>query len=227
MPKIFPRYRAGEAYAARRTAPLVEDGLRSGQIEQNHIRAVRIIAALALALPFGALAQSPMPEHLRGIINDYTAATGVSGPWEMHGTWSLKIDGGSGKADFSAVMTMEHPESCIAMNPGTPSKPSVNNPATRSPHTHHITMTDATVSYDTSVCPADSPSTTVRLVVIGQPSITDNGTAAPFEAKGPSTLQVCVTGGTEVEFSNVTMAFTSTSPAAVHFGSQAIHGVVR
>src|SRR4029077_19228941 len=121
-----------------------------------------------------------------GIINDYTAATGVSGPWEMHGTWSLKIDGGSGKADFSAVMTMEHPDSWIAMNPGTLSKPNVNNPATRSPHTHHITMTDATVSYDTSVCPADSPSTTVRLVVIGQPSITGNGTAAPFEAKGPS-----------------------------------------
>lgn len=189
--------------------------------------AVRIIAVLALALPFGVLAQSPMPEHLGGIINDYTAATGVSGPWEMHGTWSLKIEGGSGKADFSAVMTMEHPDSWIAMNPGTASKPNVNNPATRSPHTHHITMTDATVSYDTSVCPADSPSTTVRLVVTGQPSITGNGTAAPFEAKGPSTLQVCITGGTEVEFSNVTMAFTSTSPATVHFGSQAIHGVVR
>ena len=189
--------------------------------------AVRIIAVLALELPFGALAQGPTPEHLGGIINDYTAATGVSGPWEMHGTWSLKIDGGSGKADFSAVMTMEHPDSWIAMNPGTLSKPNVNNPATRSPHTHHITMTDATVSYDTSVCPADSPSTTVRLVVIGQPSITGNGTAAPFEAKGPSMLQVCITGGTEVEFSNVTMAFTSTSPATVHFGSQAIHGVVR
>jgi hypothetical protein len=189
--------------------------------------AVRIIAFLALALPFGALAQAPMPEHLSGIINDYTPATGVSGPWEMHGTWSLKMKGESGKADFSAVMTMEHPDSWIAMNPGTPSKPNVDNPATRSPHTHHITMTDATVSYDTSVCPADSPSTIVRLVVIGQPSITGNGTSAPFEVKGPSTLQVCITGGTEVQFSNVTLAFTSTSPAAGHFGSQAIHGVVR
>jgi hypothetical protein len=88
-------------------------------------------------------------------------------------------------------------------------------------------MTDAMISDDTSVCPADSPSTTVRLVVIGQPTITGNGSAAPFEAKGPSTLQVCITGGTEVEFSNVTMAFTSTSPATVHFGTQAIHGVVR
>lgn len=188
--------------------------------------AVRIIAVLALALPFGALAQGPMPEHLGGIINDYTAATGVSGPWEMHGTWSLKIDGRSGKADFSAVMTMEHPDSWIAMNPGAPGKANVDNPAARSPHTHHITMT-AMVSYDTSVCPADNPPTTVRLVVIGQPSITGNGSAAPFEAKGPSTLQVCITGGTEVEFSNITMGFTSTSPATVHFGTQAIHGVVR
>jgi hypothetical protein len=187
----------------------------------------RTIAALALTLPFGALAQGPMPEHLGGIINDYTAATGVSGPWEMHGTWSLKIDGKSDKADFSAVMTMEHPDSWIAVNPGLPGKPNVDNPAARSPHTHHITMTDAMISYDTSVCPADSPSTTVRLVVIGQPSITGNGSAAPFEAKGPSTLQVCITGGTEVEFSNITMAFTSSSPATVHFGTQAIHGVVR
>jgi hypothetical protein len=194
---------------------------------KSYLWAVRIIAVLALALPFGALAQGPMPDHLGGIINDYTAATGVSGPWEMHGTWSLKVDGKSGKADFSAVMTMEHPDSWIAMNPGAPGKPNVDNPATRSPHTHHITMTDAMVSYDTSVCPADSPATTVRLAIIGQPSITGNGTAAPFEAKGPSTLQVCITGGTEVEFSNVTMAFTSTSPATVHFGSQAIHGVVR
>jgi hypothetical protein len=191
------------------------------------LSAVRIIAALALALPFGALAQGPTPEHLGGTINDYTAATGVSGPWEMRGTWSLKIEGKSGKADFSAVMTMEHPDSWIALNPGVPTKPNIDNPAARSPHTHHITMTDAMISDDTSVCPADSPSTTVRLVVIGQPTITGNGSAAPFEAKGPSTLQVCITGGTEVEFSNITMAFTNTSPAMVHFGTQAIHGVVR
>src|SRR5271156_2551508 len=71
--------------------------------------AVRILAVPALALPFAALAQAPMPDHFRGIINDYTAATGVSGPWEMHGTWSLKLKRESGKADFSAIMTMEHP----------------------------------------------------------------------------------------------------------------------
>ena len=65
------------------------------------------------------------------------------------------------------------------------------------------------------------------IVITGQPSVTGNGNPAPFEAKGPSTLQVCVTGGAEVEFSNVTLAFASMSPASGHFGSQAIHGVVR
>jgi len=190
--------------------------------------AVRILAVPALALPFAALAQAPMPDHFRGIINDYTAATGVSGPWEMHGTWSLKLKRESGKADFSAIMTMEHPDSWIALNPGTPpNPPNIDNPAARIPHTHHITMTDVLVSYDTSACPVDSPATTGRFVITGEASITGNGSPAPFEAKGPSTLQVCITGGTQVEFSNVTLAFTSTSPATGHFGTEAIHGVVR
>jgi hypothetical protein len=189
---------------------------------------VRIIAVSLLALPFAALAQAPQPDHFKGIINDYTPATGVSGPWEMHGSWSVKLKRESGKAEFSAVMTMEHPDSWIALNPGNPpNPPNIDNPAARSPHTHHITMTDAIVSYDTSACPTDSPTTTGRFVVTGEASITGNGSPAPFEAKGPSTLQVCITGGTEVEFSNVTLTFTSTSPATGHFGSQPIHGVVR
>ncbi len=187
---------------------------------------LRIIAVLALAVGTGAQAQAPTPKHLGGIINDYTAATGVGGPWEMHGKWSLKMKGDSGKADFSAVMTMEHPDSWIAANPGTSSSPNIDNPGARSPHTHHITMTDALVSYDTSVCPANSPATTsAGFVVTGTVSITGNGTAAPFEAKGPSTLQVCITGGTEVPFSNVSLVLTG--PATGHFGSHAINGVVR
>jgi hypothetical protein len=65
-------------------------------------------------------------------------------------------------------------------------------------------------------------------VAIGQPSISGNGKAAPFEALGPSTLQVCRTGEAEVEYSNLNMSFTAASPAAAkHFGSQAIRGIVR
>ena len=53
---------------------------------------------------------------------------------------------------------------------------------------------------------------------------------APFETNPPSsTLQVCVTGGLDVPFSvtnsNITLVFAG--PATSHFGTQAIHGVVR
>jgi len=190
---------------------------------------LRIITAVALAVGTGAQAQAPSPTRFSGIINDYTAGAGVGGPWEMHGSWSLKLKGESGNADFSAIMTMEHPDSWIAENPGTPpNPPNVDNPGSRSPHTHHITMTDALVSYDPSVCPADNPTTTVRFVVTGPADITGNGTAAPFQVKGGlSTLQICITGGTEVTFSNVTLTFASKAPATGHFGSLPIHGVVR
>src|ERR1700688_391205 len=190
--------------------------------------ALRTIAILALAVGTGAQAQAPSPRHFSGVINDYTPATGIAGPWEMHGTWSLKLEGDSGKADFSAFMTMEHSDYWILAHPITlPNSPNVDNPGTRSPHTHHITMKDAVVSYDTSVCPTNNPPTTVPgFVVTGPVSITGNGSPAPFEAKGPSTLQVCINGGTEIQFSNVT--FELMCPAATgHFGGQPIHGVVR
>jgi hypothetical protein len=187
---------------------------------KTFLRVSRVVAAVVLTVGTGALAQAPTPAHFSGILNDYTAATGVGGPWEMHGSWALKMKGESGMADFSAVMTMEHPDSWIVLNPAN-----IDNPGARSPHTHHITMTDGTVSYDTSSCPSDNPATTGRIVVTGPVSITGNGNAAPFEKKGTSMLQVCITGGTEVEFSNVTLALTG--PATGHFGMQAIHGVVR
>ena len=190
---------------------------------------LRIIAVFVFAVATGAQAQVSPPTHFSGILNDYTAATGVGGPWEMHGSWSLKLKGDSGTADFAAVMTMEHPDYWVLANPTTPpAPPAVDNPGARSPHTHHLTMTDAQVSYDPSVCPLDSPATTVRFVVTGPASITGNGTAAPFQVKGGlSTLQVCVTGGTDVPFSNVTLTFASKAPATGHFGTLPIHGVVR
>lgn len=194
--------------------------------------AMGAVVVLGLALGSGLFSQTSTPTKFSGFINDYTPATGVGGPWEMHGKWSLRLHPDDGTADFSVAMTMEHPDSWIALNPGVPpATPNVDNPAARSPHTHHITMTHASVSSDTSVCPIDSPATTGRFVVTGPTTITGNGSPAPFEAKGPSTLQVCITGGTEVTYSNVTLMFINTpaitSPAVGHFGTQAIHGVVR
>jgi hypothetical protein len=61
--------------------------------------------------------------------------------------------------------------------------------------------------------------------------LTGNGQIAPFETNPPSsTLQVCISGGPQgqftVENSNMTMMFGGLA-ANKHFGSQAIHGVVR
>jgi hypothetical protein len=82
------------------------------------------------------------------------------------------------------------------------------------------------VTYDTSVCPANSPPTTgTGLVVTGTVTTSGNGSPASFESKGASTIQICVIGGSEVSFSNMTLVYTG--PATGHFGTQAIHGAVR
>jgi hypothetical protein len=52
--------------------------------------------------------------------------------------------------------------------------------------------------------------------------VTGNGGPAKFG--NPSQLTICVLGGTDVAFSNITLTFGL--PASAHFGEQAIHGVV-
>jgi hypothetical protein len=75
------------------------------------------------------------------------------------------------------------------------------------------------------------PATVMGFQLNGTVSLlTGNGSIAPFETNPPSsTLQVCVTGGSEIPYSvpnsNITLVFGG--PATTHFGPQAIHGVVR
>lgn len=193
------------------------------------LRWVPYIGMLVLAVAIGTPAQAPTPVHFSGLINDYSPATvsgKVVGPWEMRGTWSLDLKGHSGLANFSAALTMELSDytrnaSNIDITSGAGS---------RTQHTHHITMNDAVISYDTSTCPKNSPATTNPGFMVtgqaGQVIVTGNGGPAPFETNPPSsTLQVCVNGGSDVAFSNVTLVFGG--PATTHFGLQAIHGVVR
>ncbi len=188
---------------------------------------VSVVAVAVLALGMGALAQGPMPMHFRGLVNDYSPATVAGklvGPYVMHGTWRLDLKGRSGLADFSAAMTMELAEYTVVNGVVT----MFDDPAARIAHTHHITMKDAAVSYGTGTCPVNAPATTnPGFMVSGPAYITGNGAPAPF-SKGDtvlSTLQVCVNGGSDVPFSNVTLVFGA--PASGHFGAQAIHGVVR
>jgi hypothetical protein len=178
---------------------------------------------IALTLAVGLMqAQDFRRVQFVGTIRDYTPSTISGGPYEMSGEFTLEMGAATGTANFSAAMNMETSDYGIS---GT-TQVDPTNPATRSPHTHHITVTNAIVSYDTRVCPANSPPTTGGgAVFTGPVTISGNGAPAPFESKGSSTVQICIIGGPEIEWSNFTMVFTG--PATTHFGSQAIHGVVR
>ena len=158
--------------------------------------------------------------HFTGLLNDYTASAAVvgGGPYEMRGTWSLDVDARRGTADFSAVMNMETSDYGIVQ--GTVNK---DDPTTRGAHTHHISMTNGTVSYDwPASCPRFNPAVTDGFVVSGSAFVTGNGGGAPFG--NPSPVTVCVLGGGTVKFSNMTLTFGM--PAAKHFGTLAVHGAV-
>jgi hypothetical protein len=177
------------------------------------------VAAIALVR---AQAQDLRPVHFSGVINDYSPSTVAGGPYVMRGEWSLEVQRGGGTANFSADLNME--TSDYGISDATAVDPA--NPATRSPHTHHISLTNASVSYDTSVCPANSPATTVSgLVVTGKEITTANGGPSPFDPNNASTLQICLMGGSQVNYSNITLVYSG--PATGHFGTGPIHGVVR
>ncbi len=103
----------------------------------------------------------------------------------------------------------------------------------QSPHTHHIKLTDKMVITNMDGCPTVSPATLTGFQINGTVSlITGNGTQRPLREAGHppvSTLQVCITGGDQVPYSitnsNISLVFGG--PATTHFGTQAIHGVVR
>lgn len=197
----------------------------------KHRTSARIAAGVALLLaaagsggPTTALAEGltapPPPVHFSGLLNDYTPSTAVvkGGSYEMRGKWTLEVDSKHGTATFSAAMNMETSDYGIVQ--GTVNK---DDPTTRGAHTHHITVKDGVVS-DTwlASCPAFSPAATGGFVVTGTAFVTGNGSPAPFG--NPSPVTICVLGGANVTYSNVTVTFGA--PASNHFGKQAIHGVV-
>jgi hypothetical protein len=183
--------------------------------------AVRLISLLLLVSATCVLAQERRPVHFSGLINDYSPANpNISGsPYEMHGQWSMDLHE-RGTADFLADMTMS--------DYGTTNGVLDATKGGQNAHTHHIRLTNVRITGDMVGCPAyPKPVTTMGFQLNGTVSlITGNGSNAPFETTTPptSTLQVCVTGGNEVPYSNITLVFGG--PATNHFGTQAIHGVV-
>ena len=190
-------------------------------ISKTLTSAVRLLSLLLLVSAACALAQERRPVHFSGLINDYSPlSTTIKGsPWEMHGQWSMDLHDEWRTADFFADMTM----SGYGISSGAPDA----TQGGQSAHTHHIRLTNVRITWDMTGCPAFSPATTTGFQVNGTASlVTGNGSNAPFETNPPSsTLQVCVTGGTLIPYSNVTLVFGG--PATTHFGPQAIHGVVR
>ena len=189
--------------------------------------AVSALAMFFLVSGACALAQEHGTIHLSGLINDYTplSPTIKGSPWEMHGQWSMDIHPERGTADFSADMTMSG-FGKTASGVVDPTQ------SLQNPHTHHIRLTNAPITWNMTGCPAYlPPATTIGFQFTREVSLlTGNGSIAPFETDPPSSsLQVCVTGGDEGKYSitnsNITLVFEG--PAATHFGPQAIHGVVR
>jgi hypothetical protein len=194
---------------------------------KSKILTLAVLPLLLLVLTTRIFAQDRGPVHFSGLINDYSPldATVKGSPWEMHGQWSMEVYPDRGTADFSADMTMSGfgKTSTGAVDP---TQPLVN------PHTHHIRLTNAKISWDMTGCPAYMPPATLMGFQLSDTVkvMTGNGSIAPFETSPPSsTLQVCVSGGDDVQYSvtssNITLVFGG--PAVMHFGSQAIHGVVR
>lgn len=146
---------------------------------------------VVLALSAQGLAQPATPKA-EGVIDDYSAAAG--GPWHVAGEWSLSVKGDSGKVDFVAALIMMRSDS-----------------ETRSPHTHHIYLTDAIATPLANGYRISGPSAT----------ITSNGALAPFSG---TPLEVEISGGSAVPFANVKVAFSGA--AADHFGADPIDGVV-
>jgi hypothetical protein len=202
-----------------------------------------LLASLALALGAGGAARVPLaaqvpqrlPAQLTGLVNDFTPSSvnGVAikgGPWEMHGKWKLEVNEHRQTATFAAEMSMETGDFANA-------SPTFD-PGMLSAHTHHISMTDAKIVPGSAGCPTSvspTPLTTTGFQIQGMAHVTGNGQPAPFEVPpgltdpSPSQLiaspvTICITGGTRVEYSNITVQFGA--PASTHFGPQAIHGVV-
>jgi hypothetical protein len=172
-------------------------------------RTSRSIAVLVvLTASIGALAENLKCKQFKGVMDAYTPQTAATGPYEIHGEWSLNLKGDSSKADFSAALNMELSDGWVL----TKTKNDFD-PKGRGAHTHHIALLDAEVTPIAN-----------GFRVNGMAVFTLNGGPAPATIE-PSAVVVEITGGKEVEFSNMTLTFLA--PGSVHFGSEPLPGVVR
>jgi hypothetical protein len=163
-----------------------------------------MVVGLVFAGSMALVAQQAMPKNLAGDFDDTTPSP--AGSWRMGGGWTLQVKGESGKADFTAALTMFRSDYWVISTAAD-----ATNPATRGGHTHHVGLEDGLVSEITD-----------GFRVSGMARVTGNGNLA---FGGPVLIQVDITGGNSVSTSNIKLTFGGAG--AGHFGPQAINGVVR
>ncbi len=176
-------------------------------MKSKHLRCAARIGVFVLIASIGALAQNGASQlKFNGVINAYSPQSTTTGPYEVRGPWSLQLKGDSGKADFFAALNMVLSDGWVlTLGDGN------FDPNGRGAHTHHITMLNAQVTAITG-----------GFKINGTAVVTLNGSPAPIS---PTPLEVDVTGGTTVKFSNVALTFGT--PGSMHFGTEPLPGVVR
>ena len=176
-----------------------------------HWTARVIVALIALSTTIGVHAETK-DKKFTGVFNAYsqqiTTKTGLSGPYEVRGPWTIKMKKGGTKADFSAAVTMVFTDGWAMTLNGSNFDPTMRNA-----HTHHITLTDADVAWNL----------TGGFEITGTATVTLNGNPAPLTV-APTPVVINVTGGTDVEFSNISLTFLP--PGSSHFGTAPLNGVV-
>jgi hypothetical protein len=184
------------------------------------------VPIIALMLATGASVQAQswggdrLPERFSGQINAYTPTTtkAPTGPYEIRGPWSLKLNREGTKGEFSAAVNMVLSDGWVLTNSGANGNgvPPNFDPAGRNAHTHNITMTGDVTKLATG-----------GFQVMGTATVTLNGGITPFAQQSPLTIVVtgATTGIAPVEFSNITLLFGA--PASGHFGGELLPGVVR
>lgn len=172
----------------------------------KRVVAVSVLVMMALAVGAPALAQEGAAPRVAGTFNDHVWVEMGSGAgaWQVSGEWTAQLNRG-GKADFIGSLLGVRSDLWVLQTNADPTNPSV-----RTPHTHHVGLLNA----DVTVIPNG-----IRLT--GAAIITTNGSVAPFSS---SPVQVDITGGALIRFSNIKLTFLG--HAVEHFGSQAYDGIV-
>jgi hypothetical protein len=106
---------------------------------------------VAVTLSVGlASAQELRQVHFEDVVNDYSPSTVAGGPYEIRGVWSLELD----------VLRTGASQFFSGPDDGDVQLRGYQCHCGRSRQSRHqISVTNAAVSYDTSVCPVYSPPT--------------------------------------------------------------------